>query len=86
MNFHRRIFKFNNKRRSKRRRRIEEEEEEEEEEEISPHTKKERNMASRVGPKFGKVAVHNFPLSYYYKVATASFVCGGIFEAFMIHT
>ena len=48
--------------------------------------KKERNMASRLGPKFGKVAVHNFPLSYYYKVATASFVCGGIFEAFMIHT
>ena len=58
----------------------------EEEEEESPHTKKERNMASRVGPKFGKVAVHNFPLSYYYKVATASFVCGGIFEAVMIHT
>jgi len=48
--------------------------------------KEERNMASRLGPKFGKVAVHNFPLSYYYKVATASFVCGGIFEAFMIHT
>ncbi len=59
---------------------------EEEEEEESPHTKKERNMASRLGPKFGKVAVHNFPLSYYYKVATASFVCGGIFEAVMIHT
>ena len=59
---------------------------EEEEEEESPHTKEERNMASRLGPKFGKVAVHNFPLSYYYKVATASFVCGGIFEAFMIHT
>ena len=58
----------------------------EEEEEESPHTKKERNMASRLGPKFGKVAVHNFPLSYYYKVATASFVCGGIFEAVMIHT
>jgi|TARA_B100000482_G_C12417347_1_gene223652 hypothetical protein len=59
---------------------------EEEEEEESPHTKEERNMASRLGPKFGKVAVHNFPLSYYYKVATASFVCGGIFEAVMIHT
>ena len=59
---------------------------EEEEEEESPHTKEERNMALRLGPKFGKVAVHNFPLSYYYKVATASFVCGGIFEAFMIHT
>ena len=58
----------------------------EEEEEESPHTKEERNMASRLGPKFGKVAVHNFPLSYYYKVATASFVCGGIFEAVMIHT
>ena len=58
----------------------------EEEEEESPHTKKERNMASRLGPKFGKVAVHNFPLSYYYKVATASFVCGGIFEVVMIHT
>ena len=63
-----------------------EEGKEEEEEEESPHTKEERNMASRLGPKFGKVAVHNFPLSYYYKVATASFVCGGIFEAFMIHT
>ena len=37
-------------------------------------------------PKFGKVAVHNFPLSYYYKVATASFVCGAAVEAFMIHT
>ena len=60
--------------------------EEEEEEEESPYTKEERNMASRLGPKFGKVAVHNFPLSYYYKVATASFVCGGIFEAVMIHT
>ena len=37
-------------------------------------------------PKFGKVAVHNFPLSYYYKVATASFVCGAAVEAFMIQT
>lgn len=42
-----------------------------------------RQMAA---PKFGKVAVHNFPLSYYYKVATASFVCGAAVEAFMIHT
>jgi hypothetical protein len=44
------------------------------------------SSSRHVAPKFGKVAVHNFPLSYYYKVATASFVCGAAVEAFMIHT
>ena len=54
-------------------------------------SKRSKKMASssssrHVAPKFGKVAVHDFPLSYYYKVATASFVCGAAVEAFMIHT
>jgi hypothetical protein len=44
------------------------------------------SSSRHVAPKFGKIAVHNFPLSYYYKVATASFVCGAAVEAFMIHT
>ena len=37
-------------------------------------------------PKFARVAVHSFPLKYYLKVASASFLCGALVESFMINT